>query len=121
MPHVLASYEPEDLHGADLSNGMPSWATSLVEQILAAAAEGHAVSVTSEERMLTPQQMADRLGVNRSTISRKIAAGEISSVKVGNRHRIPYSEYQRYRENMLDTIVRATASDVEAELLGEWE
>jgi len=54
------------------------------------------------DRMLTPEQMARRLGVHRSTITRKILAGEIRAVKVGNRHRVPYSEFHRYREDTLD-------------------
>lgn len=60
--------------------------------------------------------MARRLGVHRSTITRKILAGEIRALKVGNRHRVPYSEFQRYREDMLDRIARVYAPDVEAEL-----
>lgn len=89
-----------------------------MEQILAAAEAGQTVTVSAEERMLTPQQIADRLGVHRSTITRKILAGEISAVRVGNRHRVPYSEFRRFRDEILDEVVRFSAPDIEEELFG---
>lgn len=99
--------------------GPPAWAKTLVDRVREAAAPGQTVTVTAEERMLTPEQLGRRLGVHRSTIARKILAGEIRATKVGNRHRVPYSEFRRYREQMLDAVARASAADVEAELFGD--
>ena len=118
MSHALATFDPDDIHESTADVGLPGWAKTLVDRVREAAASGQTVTVTAEERMLTPEQMARRLGVHRSTITRKIVAGEIRAMKVGNRHRVPYSEFQRYREDMLDRIARASAPDVEAELFG---
>jgi excisionase family DNA binding protein len=84
-----------------------------------AAASGETVTVSAEERMLTPEQVGRRLSMHRSTITRKIAAGELHAVKVGNRHRIPYSEFLRFQEDAMDRIALASAPDVEAELFGD--
>ena len=73
----------------------------------------------AEERMLTPQQMAQRLNMSRTTILRKIAAGEINAVKVGNRHRIPYTEFIRFRESRWNQMMALVAPDIEAELFDE--
>ena len=59
------------------------------------------------------------MGPNQSVISSKILAGEVRAVRVGNRHRIPYSEFQRFRDNVLDALARASALDVEAELFSD--
>ena len=119
VSHPLATFDPDDIRDNTADAGVPDWANTLVDRVREAAASGQTVTVTAEERMLTPEQMARRLGVHRSTITRKILAGEIRALKVGNRHRVPYSEFQRYREDMLDRIARASATDVEAELFGD--
>ena len=119
MSHPLATFDPDDIRDSTADVGLPGWAKTLVERVREAAASGQTVTVTAEERRLTPEQMARRLGVHRSTIVRKILAGEIRADKVGNRHCVPYSEFQRYREDMLDRIARASAPDVEAELFGD--
>lgn len=116
MSHPLATFDPDDIRDSAADAGLPSWAKTLVQRVREAAASGQTVTVTAEERMLTPEQMARRLGIHRSTITRKILAGEIRALKVGNRHRVPYSAFLRYREDMLDRIARASAPDVEAEL-----
>lgn len=119
MSRPLAIFDPDEIRGNTADVGLPGWAKTLVDRVREAAASGQTVTVTAEERMLTPEQMGHRLGVHRSTIARRILAGEIRAVKVGNRHRIPYSEFQRYREEMLDALARASAPDVEAELFGD--
>ena len=116
MSHPLATFDPDDIRDSAADAGLPSWAKTLVQRVREAAASGQTVTVTAEERMLTPEQMARRLGIHRSTITRKILAGEIRALKVGNRHRVPYSEFHRYRE---DTLDRTSAPDVEAELFGD--
>jgi len=116
MSHPLATFDPDDIRDTTADVGLPGWAKTLVDRVREAAASGQTVTVTAEERMLTPEQMARRLGIHRSTITRKILAGEIRALRVGNRHRVPYSEFLRYREDMLDRITRASAPDVDAEL-----
>lgn len=69
--------------------------------------------------MLTPEQVGQRMNMHRSTIVRRILAGEIKAVKVGNRYRIPYAEFARFRTQLLNDLARASAPDIEAELFGD--
>lgn len=105
----------DDIRDSD-SAGVPGWAATLVDRVREAAGSGQTITVIAEERMLTPEQMGHRLGVHRSTVVRRILAGEIHAVKVGNRHRVPYSEFLRCREEMLGELTRTSALDVEEEL-----
>ena len=95
MSRPLATFDPDDIRDTTADVGVPGWAKTVVDRVREAAASGQTVTVTAEERMLTPEQMARRIGVHRSTITRKILAGEIRAMKVGNRHRVPYLEFQR--------------------------
>ena len=70
-------------------------------------------------RIETAQQAAQRLNMSRSTVLRKIAAGEIRAVQVGNRHRIPYTEFTRFREALWDQMIDLAVPDIEAELFGD--
>ncbi|MDR0989997.1 MAG: helix-turn-helix domain-containing protein [Propionibacteriaceae bacterium] len=69
--------------------------------------------------MKTLAEVAEGLMMSRSTVSRKIAAGEIQSVKARNRHRIPCQEYRRVWEQTMGTVARESAADLEAELFGD--
>jgi excisionase family DNA binding protein len=97
------------------------WEEALVALVREAAESGQTVTVSTEPRLFTPDEAAQRLSCARSTISRRIASGEIRSVKVGNRHRIPYSEVHRIWDEQMTAIARATAADVADELFGDHE
>lgn len=119
MSHPLVTLDPDDVSDSETDVGLPAWARLLVDQVREAAAAGQTVTVSAEERMLTPEQVGRRMNMHRSTVVRKILAGEVRAVRVGNRHRIPYSEFQRFRDNVLDALARASALDVEAELFSD--
>ncbi|MCL2849047.1 MAG: helix-turn-helix domain-containing protein [Micrococcales bacterium] len=118
MSHDLITLSPEDVR-RDASAALPGWAVRVVEQIRRAAASGQTVTVVSEEQMLSPEQVAQRLNMHRSTVVRKITAGQIQAVKVGNRHRVPYSEFLRYQDVVLGALARAAGPEIEAELFGD--
>lgn len=69
--------------------------------------------------MMTPEQVADAMGVSRPTISRKIKAGEIRAVKVGNRNRIPYEEFERYWRKTMGDLVELTRDELRDDLFGD--
>src|SRR3546814_19797382 len=69
-------------------------------------------------RMMTPEQVADAMGVSRPTISRKIKAGEIRAVKVGNRNRIPYEEFERYWRKTMGDLVELTRDELRDDKIG---
>ena len=76
------------------------WTALLREHLNAAKAAGEVVDVSSRIETLTPAEAAKRLGVDRSTICRKIKAGEIATIRVGSHHRITHREFERYRDSL---------------------
>lgn len=94
------------------------WAP-LIAYLEAAAEAGDMVRVSARPEYLTPAEAARRLAVSRSTISRRIASGEIASVKIGAHHRIPVREFERFRDALLATMVATASPELEAELYGE--
>ena len=119
MGEPLLTIDPDQVDQAvPASEALPTWAGDLLGRVRVAAQAGETVTVTSGVRMLTPAQVGRRLGLSRSTVTRRIAKGEIHAVMVGNRHRIPYPEYQRVWRELAQKIAADSAADVEAELFG---
>ncbi|MCL2668032.1 MAG: excisionase family DNA-binding protein [Micrococcales bacterium] len=118
MAHDLVTLDPDEVRGTADGKTLPGWAALLVNRVREAAASGQTVTLSAEERMLTPEQMGRRLGMHRSTVVRKIEAGQIRAVMVGTHHRIPYSEFLRFRDHSLDRMTRTVAPEIEAELFG---
>ncbi|MDR1431078.1 MAG: helix-turn-helix domain-containing protein [Propionibacteriaceae bacterium] len=107
-PEVLASDQPDAL-----------WVEELVAFARQAGKSGETITVSSRPKMMTPAEVAVRLNMSRSTVSRKIAAGEIHSVMVGSHHRIPYQEFRRVWEEMMHTMAKLVAEDIRAELFDD--
>ncbi|MGI9162105.1 MAG: helix-turn-helix domain-containing protein [Mycobacterium sp.] len=61
---------------------------------------GEVVDLVTRTETLTPADAAKRLGVDRSTISRKIKSGDIATIRVGAHHRITRREFERYRDSL---------------------
>jgi excisionase family DNA binding protein len=116
MSESVLTLEPEVL---TVNQPDPSWLDVLTQFVRKAAESGETVTVSSKPKMMTPEQVARGLGVSRSTVSRQIAGGKIRSLKVGNRHRIPYSEYRRVWEESMAAFAQASIADIESELFDE--
>lgn len=111
--------DPEDVRAtARDTSALPAWLEKAAEYVQRAASEGETVTLTAKKRMLTPEQVAELTGVSRSTISRKIKAGEIRAIKVGNRNRIPFEEYMRWWDQAMADVAALVSDDIEAELAG---
>lgn len=111
---------PEDVRASMRdTDPRPAWLEQVAAYVQRAAAEGATVTLTSKQRMLTPEQVAGAMGVSRSTISRKIKAGEIQAVKVGNRNRVPYGEFERFWDKTMGDMVELVRGDIEADLFGD--
>ena len=80
---------------------------------------GEVVDFTSRVELLSPAEVARRVGMSRSTVLRRIADGEIQATKVGTHHRVPLNEYERFSRELVRRMTQASASDIEAELFGE--
>ncbi|MCL1869108.1 MAG: helix-turn-helix domain-containing protein [Promicromonosporaceae bacterium] len=116
MPHTHLTIHPEDVRRAAVG-GTQGWLDRLADFVREAASVGETVTVTSRRRMMTPEEVADSLGVSRSTISRRIKAGDISAVKVGNRNRIPYDEFERYAVAANRRMLALVVDDIDVELV----
>jgi excisionase family DNA binding protein len=101
------------LRGVDV---LPRWAQDVLVAVVEAGARGETVRLDSTVETLTPAQAAERLGLSRATVSRRIAAGEIRTIKVGNRHRIPVTEFQRFRRDLMRQVTAYYADDIEQDL-----
>jgi excisionase family DNA binding protein len=84
-----------------------------------AKSRGEVVDFSTRVELLTPAEVAKRLGMSRSTVLRRIADGEIAATKVGTHHRIPLNEYERYSRELMRRMAKASAADIEAELFGD--
>lgn len=80
---------------------------------------GEVVDFSTRVELLTPAEVAKRLGMSRSTVLRRIADGDILATKVGTHHRIPLREYQRYSRELMRRMAESFAADIEVELFGE--
>ncbi|MCL1898266.1 MAG: helix-turn-helix domain-containing protein [Micrococcales bacterium] len=116
MSATVFTLEPDAIASAQ---DFSPWEQAISALVRRAAEDGQRVVVSTETKMLTPDEAARMLMVSRSTISRRIAAGEIKATKVGNRHRIPYSEARRAWERQMDIVATVSAPDIEAELFGD--
>ncbi|WIY82418.1 excisionase family DNA-binding protein [Propionimicrobium sp. PCR01-08-3] len=103
----------------DTPRGESVWEKALIEFIRRASAEGKTIIVSTEVETLTPEEVARGLNLSRSTVSRRIADGTIQSVKVGNRHHVPYPEYRRLWEESMTKAAAASMADIEAELFND--
>lgn len=100
------------------SEALPEWASSLLHLVSEAARAGETVEIHTRVQTLTPSEVGKRLGVSTSTISRRIKAGEIQTIKVGNRHRIPVPEYDAFRRSLMSQVAAHYANDIEDDLVG---
>ena len=111
---------PEQVrHSAARPGVLPQWATTLIDRVREAAESGEEVTVTFRPTSYSPEQLARRLNVSRSTILRRIAADEIQAEKVGSHHRISYAEYERLWDQMMDQMTDLTIADIEADIADE--
>lgn len=118
MTLAALTIDPEDVRAdARDASTLPAWLEKVAEYVQRAASEGETVTLTAKQRMLTPEQVATLTGVSRSTISRKIKAGDIHAIKVGNRNRIPFDEYLRWWEQSMDDVIELVRDDLRDDLL----
>ena len=81
--------------------------------------KGEVVELSSRVELLTPAEVARRLGMSRSTVLRRIASGDLKGTKVGTHHRVPLAELERYSHELVRRMAEASAEDIDAELGGE--
>ncbi len=112
------SIPPEVVRSAPLrdTSVLPKWARDVLAAVSEASAKGETVKLDATIETMTPAEAAERLGLSRATVSRRIAAGEISTMKVGNRHRIPVSEVMRFHRELMREVALHYADDIDDDL-----
>ncbi len=119
MTMTSLTINPEDVRSAPGGRARLGWSRS-PRMCSRRQPMGETVTLTAKRRMMTPpEQVADAMGVSRPTISRRIKAGEIRAVKVGNRNRIPYEEFERYWRKTMGDLVELTRDELRDDLLGD--
>lgn len=108
--------DPLTINPAHLSDG--DWES--IRAFLDAAKErGEVVDFSARVELLTPAQVAKRLGMSRTTVLRRIADGDLKATKVGTHHRVPLAEFERYSRELVRRMAEVSAEDIEAELFGD--
>lgn len=83
-----------------------------------AKARGEVVDVSTRVELLSPAEVAKRLGMSRSTVLRRIADGDLKATKVGTHHRVTLTELERYSYELVRRMAKASATEIEDELNG---
>src|SRR5690625_7547227 len=79
---------------------------------------GEVVDFSSRVELLTPAEVARRLGMSRSTVLRRLADGGIQATKVGTHHCIPHNEYERSSAAPTRTVAAVSAAAKRAAWVG---
>lgn len=64
--------------------------------LLETLAEGRAVVISEAEKLISPEEAAQILGVSRPTVVKWLCAGELTDYPVGTQHRLDHNEVMRY-------------------------
>lgn len=60
--------------------------------------------MTSNERLLTPREISERLNVHENTVRRWIREGTLPSIKIGRRLYLPESKFNEFCETLLKEV-----------------
>ena len=119
MDMEMLSIDPKHMtsHAFD-PKADPEWA-ALAAYLREAAVAGAIIRLTARPETLTPAEAAARLGMSRSTITRRIKSGEITTVRVGTHYRISAREFERFRDALMGAMITDVSADLEADLYGQ--
>ena len=92
----------------DVTASTPKWQ----ELIAAHLAAGERARIRFERPTMTPDELAESVGISRTAIMRRIRSGQIPADRKGNRYRIPLDAAQRFREEYLDQAASLMGQDL---------
>ncbi|MDZ5145312.1 MULTISPECIES: helix-turn-helix domain-containing protein [Microbacterium] len=89
--------------------------TQARQAILARFAEqleaGNTITVLVETPTMTPKEVAEELGISRTSVLRKINSGDLPFSKKGSRTLIKVADFERFRAAYLGELGTAFAGD----------
>lgn len=86
---------------------LPRTALRALQLVLAEMAQGHAVTLISEQAELTTQQAADVLNVSRPFLVGLLEKGKIPFRKVGKHRRLLFRHVMEYQQNQMNARLKA--------------
>jgi len=75
--------------------------------------EGQNVQLVVTDRTFTPAEVANLVGVSRSTVQRSITDGSLHATRRGSRWRVSEAEVNRYRLFLADQMAQLVADDLD--------
>ncbi|MDR1189753.1 MAG: hypothetical protein LBK95_20250 [Bifidobacteriaceae bacterium] len=100
-----------------ITRDTPGWVETIDEHLKAGQ---HAV-VRFETPWMSPQQLADSVGISRPAVMRWIKLGRIKTTRYGMNHRISPVEEERFRAWYVRDTIESNAEDMLADLLQDRE
>lgn len=100
VAQLVGDQAPELLMPDGTRIALPSEVATVLRDVVAAMAEGKAVTVAPQHTTLTTQQAADLLGVSRPTLIKLLEAGEIPYTTPGRHRRLRLSDVLDYRDRI---------------------
>lgn len=100
VAQLVGDQVPELLMPDGTRIALPSEVATVLRDVVAAMAEGKAVTVAPQHTTLTTQQAADLLGVSRPTLIKLLEAGEIPYTTPGRHRRLRLSDVLDYRDRI---------------------
>ncbi|MDF2558595.1 MULTISPECIES: helix-turn-helix domain-containing protein [Microbacterium] len=87
------------------------WREELLKTIVAELDAGKVITIDAKTPTMTPQQVAQELGLSRTTVLRKITSGALRASKRGNRNIIAVADFERFRAGYVRELGQAFADD----------
>lgn len=87
------------------------WQSDLIKSIADQLDSGKIITVEVKTPTMTPRQVAEELGISRTTVLRKIKSGKLPAFKRGNRSLIAVADFERFRTAYIRELGRAFADD----------
>lgn len=116
---MLARNNCADLVGQDGSTiTLPAEVYEALRDVVAAMAQGHAITIAPHNTVMTTQEAADLLNMSRPTLVRMLESGAIPFTQPGRHRRVELRDVLAYQQRLretrretLDTMTRESAAD----------
>jgi excisionase family DNA binding protein len=92
----------------EITASTPKWQELMASRLAA----GERALIRFEQPMMTPDELANSVGISRTAIMRRIRSGQIPADRKGNRYRIPLDVAQRFRDQYLDQAASLMGQDL---------